>query len=463
MSSFKYPLTNEQLEIVKCCEILQKGQKLKINAFAGTGKTTTLTAITNHLPHKTFLYLAFNNSIVKEAQKKFNKNVTIATTHSLAMKYIFSLNKKNEELKYKLKSDGKYTKHELTEILDVNEDIAHDILKIMSVYSNSIYKNINECVYEVELKNPMSFSHAERFYQMMRNKEIKITHDFYLKEFFLIGDLSQYKYDFILLDEGQDTNSLVLDIFNRLTGAKIIVGDTHQTIYQFRGSVNAMEMRADYTYYLSTTFRCVSSVVADANYILQYFKNEKVPLVSKATKKEIENCAYISRTNAQLIFLISKFDNFCLYKDADELFNPAIQIHYFLNKQFDSIGKNFAFLKKMKKKVELVDYIEKYDDVELSSALRIAELFKGYLFVLRKKAKEKHSKKSKNIFITAHKSKGLEFDSVVLEKDFPNLLLIQSKNKLIEESNLLYVAITRAKYKISYKGESLNELFSNMG
>lgn len=38
-------LTQEQEEIVKCSMKLKKEQILKVNAFAGTGKTTTLIEI----------------------------------------------------------------------------------------------------------------------------------------------------------------------------------------------------------------------------------------------------------------------------------------------------------------------------------------------------------------------------------------------------------------------------------
>ncbi len=45
------------------------------------------------------------------------------------------------------------------------------------------------------------------------------------------------------------------------------------------------------------------------------------------------------------------------------------------------------------------------------------------------------------VFVTAHKSKGLDFDTVRIATDFP-----KSKNSLkYEEINLLYVAVTRAK------------------
>jgi F-box protein, helicase, 18 len=450
-----FELTDEQITIRNCCVTLQKNESLKINAFAGAGKTSTLTAITDFMPKKNFLYLAFNNSIVKEAQSKFNSNVFVTTTHSLAYSQII------DENGYTLKKGDDYSIHDLKNILNCREDVAFDVIKIFSIFCNTSYKNISETRMDYTARTGASFTFAEKFYDLMKNNEIEVNHNFYLKEFSLNGDLTRYSFDYILLDEAQDTNPVVLNVFKRLVGAKILVGDTHQTIYQFRGSVNVMETyESTYTFYLSTTFRCTENIVADANKILSRYKGEKIPIVSKATKKEVKNCAYISRTNSQLIFLIAKFQDFRLYKDVDELFMPAIQIHLFLSDKKDSINSNFEFLKNKKDKAELVEYIERYELIELSTALRIAEMFKGYLYVLRKKAKDKNNKKSKNIFITAHKSKGLEFDSVVLESDFKNLTKIDNESKLIEEANLLYVAITRAKYKITYKGEHFVSIFN---
>ena len=77
-----YAYTSEQLEIIDCVKEMCSNEILKINAFAGTGKTSTLVAIAKALPYKRFLYLAFNSSIVEESRQKFPSNVTILTTHS---------------------------------------------------------------------------------------------------------------------------------------------------------------------------------------------------------------------------------------------------------------------------------------------------------------------------------------------------------------------------------------------
>jgi F-box protein 18 (helicase) len=54
-------LTDEQHAICQAARDLDVGSSLKIQAFAGTGKTTTLAAIAESLARK-FLYLVFNRA-----------------------------------------------------------------------------------------------------------------------------------------------------------------------------------------------------------------------------------------------------------------------------------------------------------------------------------------------------------------------------------------------------------------
>jgi F-box protein 18 (helicase) len=75
-------LTKEQQDAVRlACET---ADDLKIYALAGTGKTTTLRAISTALPRVRFLYLAFNKGVQLEASRTFPKNVTAVTAHALA-------------------------------------------------------------------------------------------------------------------------------------------------------------------------------------------------------------------------------------------------------------------------------------------------------------------------------------------------------------------------------------------
>ncbi len=79
----------EQIEIIKASQGLQAGQVMKIDACAGSGKTTTLVAVANVNPQKRFLYLAFNRSIADKANQVFPANTRAMTMHSMAYRHLF--------------------------------------------------------------------------------------------------------------------------------------------------------------------------------------------------------------------------------------------------------------------------------------------------------------------------------------------------------------------------------------
>ncbi|HEX6193799.1 MAG TPA: hypothetical protein VFZ42_15600, partial [Chitinophagaceae bacterium] len=89
----------------------------RINAVAGSGKTTTLIEYAAaRPPGSKILYLAFNKSVKLEAIRKFAArglhNVKIETAHSLAYKHIVPANN------YSVRPHG-YKIHEIVELLSV--------------------------------------------------------------------------------------------------------------------------------------------------------------------------------------------------------------------------------------------------------------------------------------------------------------------------------------------------------
>ena len=59
-------------------------KNINISAVAGSGKTTVLLELLNHIPDgKTSLFLAFNNSVVDELKNRITKSgVDVMTLHS---------------------------------------------------------------------------------------------------------------------------------------------------------------------------------------------------------------------------------------------------------------------------------------------------------------------------------------------------------------------------------------------
>src|SRR5690554_3272600 len=75
-----FKTTHEQDDIL---EAGARGDHLVIEALAGTGKTSTLELLSHRMKGRG-LYLAFNRSIAKEAQRRFSGNVTCRTIHGFA-------------------------------------------------------------------------------------------------------------------------------------------------------------------------------------------------------------------------------------------------------------------------------------------------------------------------------------------------------------------------------------------
>ena len=84
-------LTDEQHAICQAANDLDVGSSLKIQAFAGTGKTTTLAAIAESLARRKFLYLVFNRAAADEAERKMPSNVMVRTAHALAFRSVLVL------------------------------------------------------------------------------------------------------------------------------------------------------------------------------------------------------------------------------------------------------------------------------------------------------------------------------------------------------------------------------------
>ena len=395
----------------------------------------------------------FTNDIVKDAKKKFKGNVVPTTVNSLAYKNVIIPNG------YNLAKQS-FSAFYVGEILSIDFSDAYDVLRIYSMFCNSDYKTIDEIKSKYIPKRLDSFEYAQILYDKIKNKELECDHSFYLKEYELSNLAKKFNYDYILLDEAQDTNPVTLSIFNQLSGRKILVGDTHQTIYQFRDSVNAMEtICSDYTCYLSTTYRCNQKIVDYANMVLKKFKKENVELVSGVLNQDsrtINETAYITRTNSEIIKLIQKLDNFDCKKSLEDIFGLSLDIYksFFWDKKDTFISEKFKYLSKFTDIKQLKIYADETDDIELKGAIRNAERFKGYLFVLYGKAKQKNSSTSKNKLTTAHKSKGLEYDKVVICGDFKKPEKCKTTLEYVCEANLLYVAITRAKKSIIILDES---------
>ncbi|MBC3757730.1 ATP-dependent helicase [Hyunsoonleella sp. SJ7] len=480
-------LTAEQIKIINSTG------NIKINAVAGSGKTTTLIEYAKARPPRSkILYLAFNKSVKLEALKKFQEkgatNVTIETAHSLAFKK--TVLKHN----YKLRPQGLKT-YEVADILELRSDgekhiqyiLANHINKFASYFCNSNtpkIKDLNylDVVFDVKARNFINtfYNYIEKNTRLLLSKmdsgEIEITHDFYLKKFQLSNP--KLDFDYILFDEGQDASPAMLDIFLKQNATKVIVGDTHQQIYGWRHAVNSLENTDFKTYQLSTSFRFNQDIANLSVEVLKWKKhinnNIDFSIKGKGSTQIYSSKAILARTNLGLLLKAIEYatekkkikhiyfeGNINSYTYADEGAS-LYDILNLYNRRYRRIKDKL--IKQMKSLGELENYIEKTDDVQLGLMLEIVRKYGNKIPNIIKRIKAKHienndKSKAEIIFSTVHRCKGMEYDAIQLVNDFitedtlEKLKLDIKKgiveiSKMNEEINLLYVAITRTKNSI---------------
>jgi hypothetical protein len=104
------------------------------------------------------------------------------------------------------------------------------------------------------------------------NGTLPFRHDHYLKLWHLSGP--KINADYILFDEAQDANPVLVDIVRQQTHAQLVwVGDSNQQIYSFTGAINALaSVGAEQTAMLSQSFRFGPAIADIANRCLEGLK-----------------------------------------------------------------------------------------------------------------------------------------------------------------------------------------------
>ena len=459
------------------------GQVLTIEAGAGASKTTTLKLMAEKDERRS-IYLAFNKAIAEEAKDKFPSHVECRTTHSVAYREF------GAPIQHKLqRPKGPYQN-----VLGTGAEIARyfklppfETMQRNVLPSGAVGLAVRDTVarfeasadFEMEekhvsftaaskLKDDTSFDkvafrslvlkYAKKLWEMRIDPKSNVlaTHETYLKLFQLSKPILS-GYAVLYCDEMQDSSDCVIDIIKRQTSQVVLVGDDCQSIYGFRGAVNAMKKFNGDRATLSKSFRFGTAIAEAARNILSLKQSETINLqgwdqvdskVVDFLPEEEENnvICYLYRTNAALVadgvgFLAQgrkvqlEFD----VKDFTNMLTSAIALAQ--NRMKDV------------KHEEIVPY-EKWDEMvkegegspSLSRLVKIINDGEADK-VIDILSNYKKPNKPELILTTAHKSKGREFDIVVLANDYPSVY--DRKGEWVgltdQEVHLLYVAATRAK------------------
>jgi UvrD/REP helicase N-terminal domain len=310
-------------------ELFLKGEGLRIDAYAGTGKTTTLQLLAASTPKKG-LYLAFNRSIANEAQARFPAQVKCATSHSVAF---HSVRKVLGYPEWKL--TGTLSANLIVESFRMPEVVSFSCGVVLPKrsYASVLLDALKQFLQSAEetpqtshiprygvlraLKNEdfggfgeQAIKHVEAIWNAMQHKTagLPLGHDGYLKLWALSHP--QARTDYIMIDEAQDLNPVLLGVVSRLQCPIVYVGDPYQQIYEWRGAVNAMDAVVTKHYaLLSQSFRFGPEIASAASVILRKL-GAKHPLRGTSTIKSdlarVRPEAILARSNAGLIANVMK-------------------------------------------------------------------------------------------------------------------------------------------------------------
>ncbi|EGT7775242.1 ATP-dependent helicase [Salmonella enterica] len=456
--------------------IAWKGERLVVSAFAGTGKTSTLCRYAEENPTERMLYVAYNRAIRDEAEQKFPFNVTCKTSHQLAWPTV-----------------GKYYRHRLVNTLRLT-DVARALnsrnwllarltLDVINRFMCSASSHITaEHAPEPDdckgLEPAQILLSARRIWDMMsdRQGDFPVTHDTYLKLFQLSHPNLSFRYSTVLFDEAQDANPVTSAIVLHQSCRVVLVGDTHQQIYRFRGADNAMyapELESADRLWLTHSFRFGPEVAQVANRLLA-LKGETHQVTGKGgadrvlqtTPRTLGHHAVLHRSvcgvirtalhwslSGKKVYWVGGMES---YKVEDLLDLYWFSVDMTERMQHDRLTREYRDYG------EYQQIAEDTNDVEMKQAIFILEQFfplPDRLNTLREQRVTTESDADVTV-CTAHRGKGLEWDRVKLHDDFADILDPEMpESKRHDEINLMYVATTRAR-KILILDPVLSELLA---
>lgn len=368
-------------------KIIESNDKhVLVLAGAGSGKTYTLIQkikiIKENDGNAKILCLTFSNLAAKELKHRLNEeSVGVYTFHGFCFNLIKPFISGKQVL---FETPRLFSKREILEVSLYKANPSKKATKTLKKYKDFLDKNAL-----IDFDDMLLLC-----LEKLKSKEIRQT------------------YDYVLIDEVQDTNLVQFQILKRLISANtktILVGDIDQGIYKFRGaSFDLIEKyRETYlpkVYMLTQNYRSAPAIVECANRLIE--KNKKRP--EKVLFSDLKIEASIK------IYLYSKISDFIL------------ELKNYLTSQRNQQAKINEICLLVRRNQERV-LIEQ----ELKRGFRFFEYIPQ--------------------IYTVHESKGLEFKTVFIvglnEGVFPDT----KTNALLdieEERRLMYVAITRAKQNL---------------
>jgi superfamily I DNA/RNA helicase len=462
MSTLKIKPTDEQTAIL---DAFESGQDIRVQAGAGSGKTSTLVLLAREKLDDTGTFIAYNRAIKDDAAAKLPFNTEAVTSHSLAFRAV--------GVKYKHRLNGsRLTVKQTAEIMGVKPlqigehpvfgnfvltRLVSDMLRRFTYSADDDLKldHVSEIngFSEAEQKELARYllPYARKAWADITNVDgrLRFEHDHYFKMWAMshptISD------DFLFLDEAQDANPALTGVVAEQTHLqRVSVGDSAQSIYGWRGAKDALKVLPGDQLTLSQSFRFGDAIAEVANEWLDVLDADiRLTGFDQVDSRVVgwfpDAGTVLCRTNmgcmGEAMLGLERGQKVAIVggtKQIEDLAKACLE----LQEKGNSIHPELVAFGSWD---EVVAYSEDGGE-DLKPMVKLIGRYgaKGILYACNRFDNEE---RSSLIVSTAHKAKGREWDSVRIGDDFSQTP--DEETGVIElpkdEAMLAYVAVTRAR------------------
>src|SRR3954452_24887811 len=457
----------EQLTLIDARRADPAGS-LRVLAFAGSGKTTALRLLAEADPSPA-LYLAYNKAA--QLQARFPAHVACRTVHSLAFRATRMF-----EQQHRL--ERRLAAREVAELLAIPaldglrpSFWAYCAVAAVRAFTHGADRGIDAghlpALPRGADRAEAVLAWARRLWGLMSDPTgaVPLEHDAYLKLWHLDGARLPPGAEVLHLDEAQDATPVTLAVLEAQQRPTVWVGDPWQSVYRFRGSVNAMRTIDAPQRHLSRSWRFGEELAGITRAILaRTGQPPAVPLrgdpgIATTLGLVRPPCAVLCRTNAGLF-------------EAAERGRARVHVVGGLeplarlvlggwNLYLGEPAPEVPALARFRGWDELLEEAGEGRDPELRFLVRVVAHYgralPGLVADLRRRAAPQPEAAGR-VLATAHKAKGLEWPEVRLAPDFPSLPELDAADpdgvprltagERDQELHLLYVPATRARRRL---------------
>jgi superfamily I DNA/RNA helicase len=461
--------TDEQQEIV---DVVATGADTVIEAGAGTGKSSTLALVGHDAAARgqRGLVVYFNREPAAQARRTMPTNVTATTAHSLAFNAM-----KGHPVMERFDRDAppvtaKYLAEEVFGIRKWFQVPHRKALSTWKIASLAVQTVRRFCYSDAEQVKPwhvprvegvtgdveddlrdVVLPYARRIWDDLQQPSgfARFEDDHYLK-LWAMGD-PRLGADFLFVDESQDTNGVLAGVVRRQNHLqRVLVGDSCQRIFSWRGTVDLMrEFSHAEVRYLTLSFRFGPAVAEEANRWLEYLEAplrlRGLPTLDSRLDFVEQPDAVLCRTNADVIeqamaaqergfdvAVVGGTDQVASFASAAEELRRTSKTRHPELSVFKSWSDVQAYVR------------DEQPGGTFATSVRLVERY-GTDVIQAVAARCVSPASADYVVSTVHKVKGMEWPTVLLDANLAPDEAIDQADMGQGELMLNYVAATRAK------------------